>query len=110
MSYLTEKEEKMNVPAEWLIKPGETELRGFWIDLGSRMEKDTDWQRIEWLTTERFEEVVKAENGLDVLYRDPSDGRLWEKVHDHPALRDGGPPRLSVIDRNLAVERYQLPL
>ena len=91
---------------ELLVKPGDTELRGFWIDLGSRMDKDAQWHRIEWLTSEHFEVLARADNGLDILCRDPVDGRLWEKVHDFPALRGGGPPRLAVIAPGKAAERY----
>ena len=52
---ITEKEvvQAMVVDAEeWELKPEDQELRGFWIDLGSRMEKDGAWARIEWLIAE----------------------------------------------------------
>ena len=94
------------VAEEMLLKPGESEVIGLWIDLGSRMEKDANWQRIEWLTTGHLVELARAENGLDILYRNPSDERLWEKAHDHPGLPDGGPPRLSVIDNDAAAGKY----
>jgi hypothetical protein len=100
----------MVVPEEWLLQLGETELRGFWIDLGSGMAKDAHWQRIEWLTSEHFKELARADDGLDILYRDPADGRLWEKGHDHPDLRDGGPPRLSLIGKEAAAQRYRITL
>ena len=93
---------------EVLLQPDETELRGYWIDLGSRMVKDANWQRIEWLVAEHLEELVSADSGRASLYRDPADGRLWEKIHDHFELRDGGPPRLSLIDRDAAMRRYPI--
>jgi hypothetical protein len=96
----------MIAPEDWLIQPEETELRGFWIDLGSRMEKDAHWQRIEWLTTEHLTELAWAANGRDVLYRDPLDGRLWEKAFDHSHLHDGGPPRLTQLSPATAATRY----
>jgi hypothetical protein len=105
---ITEKEvvQAMVVDAEeWELKPEDQELRGFWIDLGSRMEKDGAWARIEWLVAERLGLVARGE-GKNALYRDPRDGRLWELAHDHAGLKDGGPPRLSLLDAESATRRY----
>lgn len=95
---------------ELLIQPGETVLQGLWIDLGSRMEKDVTWQRIEWLVAEHFEELACLENGLVRLYRDPTDGRLWELFPVRPELGEQSPPQLVVIDPQAAAERFGVSL
>ncbi len=95
---------------ELLIQPGETVLQGLWIDLGSRMEKDMSWQRIEWLVTEHFEELACLEDSQDRLYRDPTDGRLWELFSVRPELGEQSPPHLAVIAPQTAAERFGVSL
>lgn len=90
---------------DWLLKPQDEELRAFWIDLGSGMTPDAAWQRIEWLIAEILECVQRGE-GRNALYRDPADKRLWELAYDHPHLKDGGPPRLTLLDEQTAMQRY----
>jgi len=95
---------------ELLIQPGETVLQGLWIDLGSRMEKDVSWQRIEWLVSEHFEELACLEDSQDCLYRDPTDGRLWELFPVRPELGEQSPPHLAVIAPQTAAERFGVSL
>lgn len=84
----------------------ETELVGMWLDLGIKVTGDAVSDRVEWLTATRLEKL--AENGelLAELYRDPRDGRLWEKILPFP----GGPPTLRVLSPMKAAERFGLPL
>lgn len=96
----------MDRDADFDIKPDETVMTGFWIDLGSKVTPDAVWERIEWLVAERLELVARAPSGPDALYRDPRDGRLWEKVHHSPHLKGGGPPALAVVSAADARERY----
>ncbi len=91
---------------EWELQPDEAELAGFWLDLGSRVEKDSGWERIDWLVGKRLEKLAEASPGPAILYRDPKDGRLWEKTHPAAHMQDGGPPRLSVISPEAAAKRY----
>ncbi len=86
------------------LQPEEMELNGFWIDLGSSVVKDSNWERIELLTAELLEELASA--GGDTLYRDPDDGRLWEKSYPASHIAGGGPPRLAVILPGAAREKY----
>jgi hypothetical protein len=101
------KEEKtMDIRQEdWRLKPADEELRGFWIDLGSGMTPDAGWQRIEWLVAGQLVCVQRGE-GRNALYHDPADGRLWELAYDHSHLKDGGPPRLTLLDEQTAKQRY----
>jgi len=86
--------------------PDTTIIRGFWLDLGSSMEKDSGWQRIEWLVRNRLEHVCEKDAQTGTLYRNPSDGKLWLFSRVAPHMRDGGPPLLELIDREKAVELF----
>jgi hypothetical protein len=88
------------------LKEHETELRGFWIDRGSSMTPDATWERITLLTEGTLELLATGGNGTDRLYRDPADGRLWELTRVAPQMKDGGPPRLSVIEPGAAEKKY----
>jgi hypothetical protein len=88
------------------IKPEETLLRGYWIDLGSSVVPDANWDRISRLTAEYLELMASSSDGMDLLYRDPADGRLWELTRIAPEMRDGGPPLLAVVDPVRAAEKY----
>lgn len=96
----------MSIRDEWPLRPEDRLLRGLWIDLGSRMEKDGGWQRIDWLTAECLEEVARSGDGLATLYRDPLDGRYWEKTALRPELGDNSPPCLVLIEAAAAEARY----
>ncbi|SNB47877.1 Imm27 family immunity protein [Geobacter sp. DSM 9736] len=85
------------------LKPEETCLVGMWLDLGSKVTGDAVSDRIEWLTANRLEHVAAAKSGEE-LWRDPSDGRLWEQSRAFP----GAPPSLRVLTPEEAQEKYGL--
>ena len=88
------------------LKEEETELVGMWLDLGVKVTGDAVSDRVEWLTATRLEKL--AENGelLAELYRDPRDGRLWEKILPFAE----GPPTLRVLSPATARERFELSI
>ena len=88
------------------LKAQDSFIAGYWIDLGSGMTRDANWERIDWLVANRLEWLARAAVGPDALYRDPRHGRLWEKVHPAPQLKDGGPPQLQVIAEEAARQKY----
>jgi len=94
--------------AETNLLPEEYLLQGLWIDTGSRMEKDSTWQRILWLVAEQLESLAESPDGR--LFRDPVDGRLWELLRTRPDLPDGGPPVLRVIAKEKAAGLYRVDL
>ncbi|ORJ63467.1 Imm27 family immunity protein [Geothermobacter hydrogeniphilus] len=98
----------MEMEQELKPTPRETLLHGLWIDTGSRMEKDATWQRILWLVGNHLQLLAEVEDGK--LYRDPTDGRLWELVKTRPELPDGGPPILRVMESARAEEIYGVSL
>lgn len=91
------------------IRPEETILQGYWLDTGSSVTADANWERIRRLTQEHLELMAIAGNGRERLYRDPGDNRLWELTPVDPNL-PAGPPLLQVIDRPSAARKYALKL
>ncbi|MBW6509263.1 MAG: hypothetical protein K0A94_06905 [Desulfuromonadales bacterium] len=89
-------------PADFELTPESTLIRGFWIDLGSRMEKDSGWIRIEWLIANRLELVKPGETAVGQLYRYPVDNSLWHYWLVAPQMADGGPPALEKISEQQA--------
>ncbi|MBS7699090.1 MULTISPECIES: Imm27 family immunity protein [unclassified Chelatococcus] len=65
-------------------------------------------RRISYLTKEYLTEIAVSDGGWALLFRDPSDGRLWELTYPHGELQGGGPRRLSVIRPEDAAYRYRL--
>jgi len=84
------------------LKEEETELVGMWLDLGIKVTGDAVSDRVEWLTAERLEKLAENRELLAELYRDPRDGRFWEKILPFA----GGPPTLRVLARASATERF----
>ncbi|RME38104.1 MAG: hypothetical protein D6794_05890 [Deltaproteobacteria bacterium] len=93
---------------DWKLKPDDRILTGLWLDLGSRMEKDSTWQRILWLTTNYLEPVAQDDERGSILYRDPEDGRYWELLFMRPELPEKGPPTLRFLEEEAAREAYSL--
>jgi hypothetical protein len=90
------------------LQPGESDLIGQWLDLGSRIEGDAMTARIQWLIAERLERLSDDSGGWEVLYRDPRDGRLWELTYPHGQMHGGGPPRLHLLSPEQASAKYRL--
>jgi hypothetical protein len=84
------------------LRPEETELVGMWLDLGMKVTGDAVADRVEWLTATRLEKLAENQGELAVLYRDPRDRRLWEKVLPFA----GGPPTLRCITPEGAATRF----
>ena len=91
------------------IRPEETELQGYWIDIGSKVTPDSNWERIRLLTSEYLELLATGSDDKEQLYRDSADGRLWELAPVDPRI-PAGPPRLWVISQSQANERYAVNL
>ncbi|MBT0651676.1 Imm27 family immunity protein [Geomobilimonas luticola] len=84
------------------LKPEETELVGMWLDLGIKVTGDAVADRVEWLAATKLEKLAENREELAELYRDPRDGRLWEKVVPFA----GGPPTLRCITTADAAARF----
>ena len=88
------------------LEPHERDLVGAWKLVGGTLAADTTAKRIERLTKNFLTELGADPSGWDVLYRDPSDGRLWELTYPQSGSEGGGPPRLTHLSSEEAVKKY----
>ena len=93
------------------VTPDENEIVGEWVLDGTRLQKNVAAERIEHLTSEVFEKIAvsKEAGGWETLFRDPADGRLWERTFPKGHMHGGGPPRLAVISAETAKRKYSIP-
>jgi hypothetical protein len=90
------------------IKPEETLIVGQWILFRDRILGDPTEQRIGRLVENHLESLAHHPTSgyWRHLYRDPADGRLWERSHPRPEMQGGGPRALRVITPERALEVY----
>jgi hypothetical protein len=88
------------------LSPEEVRLEGKWVSVGGGTEGDATTERIESLVRNSLVRVAVSADGWDTLYRDPSDGRLWEHFYAQSHLHGGGPPTLAVIATSDAAQKY----
>lgn len=84
----------------------ETELHGSWVEMDGKVISDGTCRRIEWLIANRLEKIGSDPSGWDILFRDPRDGRLWERIFPESHLHGGGPPTLKVVSLAEAQAKY----
>ncbi|MCW8858478.1 MAG: Imm27 family immunity protein [Deltaproteobacteria bacterium] len=97
----------MNLEIEdFELTPETTWIRGYWIDLGSKVEKDSGWIRIEWLLQNRLDLLLQKDNKIGALYKNPVDETLWHFYPVAPDMQNGGPPALELIDKDKAMELF----
>ena len=75
-----------------VLQPYETELVGDWIVEGTNVRGDEACSRIEWLISEVLEKIaISKEWGTwETLFRDPEDGRYWERTYPKVKCRESG--------------------
>jgi hypothetical protein len=90
------------------IEPHETELPGGWVVEGGPVRGDDISERIKWLTENWLLQLAYSRDGgaWETLYRDPTDGRLWERTYPQGEMHGGGPPRLALLTPSQAAEKY----
>ncbi len=88
------------------LTPETTSIRGFWLDLGSRVEKDCGWMRIEWLIENRLNLVTEGTPETGSLYRYPLDNSLWHYWLVAPHMSGGGPPALEKVTEEQAAKVF----
>ncbi len=89
-----------------MIDPRERALVGKWIVQGVAPEADETSRRIDSLIANHLIEVARSKDGWSRLFRDPSDGRLWECTYPQSDLHGGGPPALLCINSAHAQDVY----
>jgi hypothetical protein len=90
------------------LSPTETELIGRSEMVDGRVRADATCDRTEWLTTSYLEKIAASKNWgeWETLFRDPSDGRYWERTYPESEMQGGGPARLSVLSVEKAHAKY----
>jgi hypothetical protein len=90
------------------LQQDETVLIGSWLQESGSVKGDEVCQRIEWLIKSHLTSLAKDSTGWETLYRDPNDGRLWERTYPQSELHGGGPPQLRLISVDEAITKYQI--
>jgi hypothetical protein len=90
------------------LRPDETDLVGTWTFDGKQVRGDEACERIAHLTEHVLDKLgVSREYGAwETLFRDPADGRLWERTYPNSGWHGGGPPRLRVVSDEEARAKY----
>lgn len=87
-------------------RPYEKTLEGSWLTTERGVVADDVSERIKVLTETYLRHVAVDDTGWDHLYLDPEDGRLWELTYPASEWHGAGPPRLDVVSRETAQEKY----
>ena len=90
------------------LLPNEELLVGSWVRRGDGVAGDETCKRIDRLVTETLEHIADDPTGWDSLYRDPADGRLWERYYTQSDSHGGGPASLRHVSVSEAKAKYAL--
>jgi hypothetical protein len=91
------------------FKDGETELVGGWVMRNGRMAGDEIELRIDDIITHHLKKVGAAGGGWEMLFQDPTDGRIWELTFSRGEMQGGGPRTLRLIGLEQARQKYGNP-
>ena len=94
------------MPQLAILRPEEDDIVGSWRALGSTVFGDEGCRRIHYVIKNVLEPVGVSPNGWEALFRDPRDGRLWERTYPQSEMHGGGPPRLIVVSAETAEAKY----
>ena len=91
-----------------LIGPDEKRIDGKWVVRFNSVVADANGRRIKKLLSKYLEEICRHENGWEILYMDPRDGRYWELTYPHGEWHGGGPQSLRVLTSDEVIEKYNI--
>ena len=89
-----------------MIAPHETVMTGTWVVSHGHVTGDETCERIVTLSRNYLVKVGHDPSGWDVLYRDPTDRRLWELIYPQSQMQGGGPPELRCLSLADASRKY----
>jgi hypothetical protein len=89
-----------------MINAHESSLVGQWLTQDSLVVADETSHRIELLTSNYLVELASSSDGWSTLFKDPVNGRLWERTYPQSQLQGGGPPALNCIEISVARTKY----
>ncbi len=89
-----------------MIDSQESSLIGRWLSDGSRVVADETCHRIDRLVADHLVLIGHSPDGWSTLFRDPSDGRLWERTYPDSHSHGAGPPSLCCVSLAQARAAY----
>jgi hypothetical protein len=83
-------------------------LVGSWLETTSGVTRDETCKRIEWLVQHSLEHVADhpGSGAWESLFRDPADGRYWERSYPQGQMHGGGPPALRHVTEQEVNTKY----
>lgn len=92
------------------LQPAEGELVGDWVPGGNGQQADETAKRIEWLISSALEKIADSPQwgAWETLFRDPGDGRLWERTYPKGEMHGGSPPKLTNLSLERARTKYSI--
>ncbi len=90
------------------LEPHETKLIGKWVVENGQVRADAICKRIDWLTSHQLRRIAisKRWGAWETLFRDPDDGRYWERTYPQSEMHGGGPPALECLSREQGQAKY----
>jgi immunity protein 27 of polymorphic toxin system len=90
------------------LQPNEQILSGRWRVEDGRARADATCDRIDWLITRHLQKVADSpqSGAWETLYRDPDDGRYWERSYPQGEMHGGGPSQLKWLTVQEARKKY----
>jgi hypothetical protein len=71
------------------LQSNETTLSGKSLLLDGKVVSDITSERIDWLVQHHLQKVATSTSGWETLYRDPNDGRYWERTYPQSETHGG---------------------
>ena len=93
------------------LQPSETVVTGNWLIRNGRVYPDAAEERIEWLIANCLQKVKDSPNwgAWETLYKDPDDGRYWERTYPQSEMQGGGPRQLRLLSAEQVTQKYTIP-
>jgi hypothetical protein len=79
---------------------------GEWLEKDGQVVANQECRIIQHLIADHFVRAGSREGGWTALFRDPTDGSLWELTYPHSERHGGGPPTLTQLTDQEARELY----
>lgn len=92
------------------IRPDEKVICGGWQVVEGRLVPDAVLMRIQEFVQNHLRKIADTSGGWETLFRNPLDGRLWERFYPRSEMHGGGPEGLRCIDKESAERKYNVTL
>jgi hypothetical protein len=90
------------------LQSNEMLLTGTWVFQNGKVHADETSERIKWLVAHHLQKVTDSAQwgAWETLFKDPDDGRYWERTYPQGELQRGGPPQLRCLAAEEAGQKY----